>query len=127
MRPVTISARPKELNPKKRFLQDVTVELGADMEKDFDVEEEDFPDDLPARGRAPGTTVTWVSNFKLVKLTKAAHEMKKKKYTIKLEYRPGQLVYWDGANIQPLTASRAGKNQVQAELEIQDPPVGWET
>ena len=47
MKRVRIKARPDHANRKKRFMQDVTIELGDDIENDYEVVEKDFPDDLP--------------------------------------------------------------------------------
>ena len=47
MKKIEIPAKPDHADKKKRFLHDIVIVLGDDIESDYDVVEKDFPDDLP--------------------------------------------------------------------------------
>lgn len=90
----------------------------------FDVVPEHFPPGL-AEKRYKGKPVRWVANFVLKKKPGAKKKGVKVKYTIELAKQPGELVYFDGTDVLPLPYRDVGNNLVAADLEADDPGVGW--
>ena len=129
MKKVRISARPDHAERKKRFLHDIDIVLGDDIEADYDVVEKDFPDDLPDSWIDPDDDVekkiTWISNFGLKKPDGRFEEKlpKGKKYQIELPAGLGKLVYFDGTQVQKL-AGQVSEGRFIGELDLGDPPVG---
>jgi hypothetical protein len=101
------------------------VILGDDIEDEFDVTAESVPSGLP--DTYEGRHITWVSNFKVQKKPGKAKTGKQVNYTIELTSISGQLVYHDEASndVLPLTTRPAGTNRIQADLSVEDPPVGF--
>ena len=127
MKRVTIPA-----NARRRFSHDITIELGDDLENDYDVVEKDFPDDLPESWIDPDDhkekKITWISNFGLKKPDGKFEEKlpKGKKYQIELPTGLGKLVYFDGTDVQKLVGQARG-NKFVADLDLGDPPIGETT
>ena len=132
MKTVRISARPDHADRKKRFLHDIDIILGDDIESDYEVVEKDFPDDLPDSWIDPDDKkekkITWISNFGLIKPDGKFEEKlpKGRKYQVELPAGLGQLVYFDGTQVQKL-AGQAKGNKFIADLDLGDPPIGETT
>ena len=132
MKKVKISARPDHTDRKKRFLYDVDIVLGDDIEDEYEVEEKDFPDDLPDSWIDPDDEVekmiTWISNFGLKKPDGKFEEKlpKGRKYQIELPIGLGKLVYFDGTQVQKLVG-QAKADKFVADLDLGDPPIGETT
>jgi hypothetical protein len=129
MKKVEISARPDHADSKKRFLHDIAIVLGDDIESDYEVVGKDFPDDLPDSWTDPDDgkkkKITWISNFGL-KNPDGKFEKKLpkgKKYQVELPIGLGKLVYFDGAQVRKLVGRAKGKKFV-AVLDLGDPPIG---
>lgn len=125
MRRVTIPAREKT-----RFRQEVVVILGDDIEHDYEVLPEEFPDELPTTWTdvvdRQEKTINWVSNFRLEKRAGVEQSSKRKVfYQIELDRGGETLVAFDGSSLQELTTRNIGKNRVQADLQGDDPAIGW--
>ncbi len=110
--------------PRNKF-----PEFTGDIEVDFDDEQfdlvpEGFPPGLKEK-TYQGKPVRWVSNFVLKKKPNLEKKGLKVKYTVELEKQPGELVYFDGKDVLPLAYRDLGNNLVAAELEADDPGVGW--
>lgn len=90
----------------------------------FDVAPEHFPPGL-ADKLYKGNRVRWVANFVLKKKPGAKKKGVKVKYTVELEKQPGELVYFDGTDVLPLAYRDLGNNIVAADLEADDPGIGW--
>jgi hypothetical protein len=129
MKKVLIPANPQHPNPQKRFLQEVAVILGDDIQKDYAIDAEDFPANLPASWTDPddhiNKNIIWVSSFRLDKTAGATKPGSQKKYTVELDRGQGKLVYFDGASVKSLSTRDIGGNRVQADLSVADPPIGW--
>lgn len=102
----------------------VDVILDATLEAEFDVTPEAVPADLPATYQ--GSSITWVSNFRLQKKPGKANTGKKVNYSIELDSVAGKLVYYDESTnvVIPLATRGAGNNRIQADLSVDDPPIG---
>lgn len=130
MRTITIPTNPNHPEHARRFLQDVSVILGDDLEADYDVFPKPFPVGLPATYQGPSDkasrNITWVSNFELRKKDGTAVGMleNNKNYTFELGRRAGQLVWYNGASVEKLTTRDVGAN-IQVNLYQGDPPIGW--
>jgi len=120
-----MATHPIPRDPDRGRPQAVDVILDPTMEPDFDVTPEEVPDGLP--GAYEGSSITWFSNFRVQKKPGRQGSGKKLKYKIELDSVPGQLVYYDAAaepNVIPLATRRAGNNRIQADLSVDDPPIG---
>lgn len=103
------------------FTGDIEVEID---ENQFDVLPEHFPPGLVEK-TYKGNRVRWVANFVLKKKPNAVKKSIKVKYAIELAKSTGELVYFDGKDIFPLTYIDLGNGHVRAELEADDPSAGW--
>jgi hypothetical protein len=132
MKKVGIAARPDHVDRRKRFLHNIDIVLGDDIEDDYDVVEKDFPDDLPDSWIDPDDEqekkITWISNFGLKKPDGAFEERlpRGKRYQIELPIGLGKLVYFDGKQVLKL-AGQARDNKLVADLDLGDPPIGETT
>jgi hypothetical protein len=130
MKRVKIAAKPTHPDPKKRFMHDVDVILGDDIENVYDVFEKDFPNTLPYQWTDPDDrltkNITWSSNFGLQKKdgTPVTRLENNKTYSIELNKNAGKLVHWNGTRVEKLPIRDLGK-VIQADLNLGDPPVGW--
>lgn len=103
------------------FIGDIDVEVD---ETQFDVVPERFPPGL-ADKMYKGSRVRWVANFVVKKKANAVKKGIKVKYAIELAKSTGELVYFDGKDIAPLSYTDLGNGNVRAELEADDPATGW--
>lgn len=103
------------------FTGDIDVEVD---ETQFDVVPERFPPGLVDK-MYKGSRVRWVANFVLKKKPNAVKKGSKVKYAIELAKSTGELVYFDGKDIFPLSYTDLGNGNVRAELEADDPATGW--
>jgi hypothetical protein len=90
----------------------------------FDVTPESIPSGLP--GTPDGGPINWVSNFRVTKKPGRPNTGKKVKYSIELDSVPGDLYYYDASSTSAilLTKRNVGKNRIQADLSVDDPPIG---
>ena len=130
MKRVRINARPDHENRRKRFLRNIDVILGDDIEADYDVVEKDFPDDLPDSWTDPDdgeeVTITWFGNFGLKRLADDKFEdrlPKGRKYQVELPTGFRKFVYFDGTQVRKLEG-RVQNRKFLADLDLGDPPVG---
>ena len=112
------------VDPDKGSTRAVDVILDATSEADFDVTPEKVPSGLLAT--YDGKDITWFSNFSVTKKSGKSKTGKKVKYYIELDTVPGNLVYYDASSKSaiPLTTRSAGNNRIQADLSVDDPPIG---
>ena len=125
MRRVPIPARANT-----RFQQEVVVVLGDEIEDDYEALPEEFPASLPDRWVDPKDrqekTVRWVSNFRLEKRAGVERAYQKKvPYHIELEKQGETLLASYGGEILVVPIKDIGNNRVQANLEEDDPAIGW--
>jgi hypothetical protein len=116
-----------------RHLSKLSVHHSEALDGKYDVVEKDFPPDMQAKhSRYNGHPIVWIANFGYRhKATGAAVAGRMEEtYDIELD-RPGepraQLVYFDGAAVQPLATrpSDTAPGKVKATLDLGDPPIGW--
>jgi hypothetical protein len=131
MKKKVIKANPEAKNSKRRFLKDVTVILGDDIENLYKAVAKDLPDSLPEEWVDPADKknkkIIWISNFGLANAAddSLVDELPSgQKYTIELEQTDGQWVYFDGKKVKKLNTSAAGANKLKADLTLGDPPIG---
>ena len=129
MKRTVIPARPDDVDKKKRFTKEIVIELGDDLENDYEVVAKDFPDGLPDSWVDPDDekqkSISWISNFGL-KNKEGKFDKKLpngKKYKLELPGGSGKMVYFDGIEVRKLTGILRG-NIFEAELDLADPPVG---
>jgi len=113
---------PRDTGKGRNRALDVILDDAIDG--DFDVTPEDVPSGLP--DSYEGKPIAWMSNFKVQKKPGKAKTGKKVKYSIELTSVSGQLVYYDESSnsVIPLTTRPAGTNRIQADLSVEDPPIG---
>jgi hypothetical protein len=103
------------------FTHDVDVTYDDDK---FDLVPERFPPGLADKTHN-GKKVRWISNFSLNKKPGVPVTGKKVKYTLELDKQTGVLVYFDGNSVLLLPFTDWNNGRVSAELEADDPGVGW--
>jgi hypothetical protein len=100
------------------------VILDPDDEPNFDVTPARVPSGLP--GTPDGAEITWFSNFEVQKKAGRPNTGKSVKYKIELDSTQGDLYYYDESTKTAirLDTRGAGNDRIQADLSVDDPPIG---
>ena len=114
-------------------LGQIAVHHSESIDAKYAVAEKAFPPDLLTKHAAfNGKPIHWIANFGYRHKTSgaAAAERLEEQYEIELDAHPNpqaQLVYFDGAAVQPLKTrpSDTRPGRVKATLDLGDPPIGW--
>lgn len=113
---------------RKEILPDAaqgrTKALVVIISDDFDVTPARVPSGLP--GTPDGRVIDWFSNFQVQKKAGKPKTDKQVKYSIELDNVEGDLYYYDDLSktaIQ-LTKRNADNGRIQADLSVDDPPIG---
>jgi hypothetical protein len=114
---------PEDRDKGRKIALDVI--LDDEDENVFDVIPESVPEGLRDT-LEDGTPIRWVSNFRVAKKPGKAKTGKKVKYSIELEGVSGDLYYYDESSKKPIRLEKrdAGNDRVQADLTVDDPPIG---
>jgi hypothetical protein len=112
------------VDPRQGRNGPLDVILDDAIEDQFDVSAASVPPGLPLTYQ--GRSITWLSNFRVQKKPGRAKTGKKVKYSIELDSVPGTLIYYDESSNAPLalTTRSVGGNRIQADLSVDDPPIG---
>lgn len=135
---ISIPARPQDPDARLRFVQDLTIVLGRDIENDYEAIPKRFPTGLnnpmswtdPDDGQVK--SIVWVSNFEVRRKDGQAipDPDKTRTFAFQLTNRVGLLVCYTANGVVKLTPTPAGAAvgaavEAALSLGVGDPPVGW--